>query len=120
MRKLSEIQNEDALDVVVDLIDPVIEICQDTDLKAVMEKGDKMAAVKIAIKNHKKSVLLILAILDGEPVEKYKVNLLQLPGKLLELFNDPDMMDFFKSQGLKISDASSGSATVNTEEAEVK
>ena len=33
MRKLSEIQNEDALDVIADIIDPVIEICKDEELK---------------------------------------------------------------------------------------
>lgn len=121
MRKLSEIQNEDALDVIADIIDPVIEICKDEELKKLMEnEKTKNEAIKAAIKNHKKSVLTILAVLDGEPIETYKVNLIQLPLKLLELFNDPDMLDFFRSQGLMNSDTSSGSATENTEETEEK
>lgn len=118
MRKLSEIQNEDALDAIADIIDPVVEICKDAGLKKLMEKSDKLGAAKLAIKNHKSSVLQILAVLDGEPLETYKINIIQLPMKLLELFDDPDLMDFFKLQGLMISDASSGSATENTGETE--
>ncbi len=116
MRKLSEIQNEEALDVIADILDPVIEICQDDELKEVMTKNDRMAAIKIAIKKHKEAIMLILATLDGESIETYKINLIQIPTKLLELFNDPDMAAFFQSQGLMISDAFSGSATVTTEE----
>jgi len=115
MRKLSEIQNEDALDVIADILDPVIEICQDDELKEVMTKNDRMAAIKIAIKNHKEAIMLILATLDGEPLETYKINLIQIPTKLMELFNDPDMAAFFQSQGLKISGVSFGSATETTE-----
>lgn len=114
MRKIFEIQNEDALDVIADIIDPVIEICKDEALKAVMEAGDKVTAIKMALKNHKKPVMQILATLDGETLETYKVNIIQIPTKLFELMNDPDMMAFFQSQGLMISDASSGSATETT------
>lgn len=120
MRKLSEIQNEEALDVLAEIIDPIIIICQDQELKKVMEKDDKLQAVKIAIKNHKQEVLQILAVLDGESIETYKINLIQLPLKLLELFDDPDMKSFLEVQGLMNSDASSGSATVNTEAIETK
>lgn len=121
MRKLSEIQNEDALDVLADIIDPVTEIFQDQELGKLMKlEKNKREAVKLAIKKHKKAVIHIMAILDGEPVETYKVNVLQLPLKLLELLNDPDMLDFFKQQGLMISDASSGSATESTEATEEK
>jgi len=118
MRKLSEIQNEDALDVVAEIIDPVVSMCQDEELKKVMKTGDKLQSVKVAIKNHKSEVMTILAALDGEPLETYKVNLIQLPLKLLELFNDPDMQSFLVEQGLMISDTSSGSATESIEETE--
>jgi len=115
MRKLSEIKNEDALDVLVELIDPVVLICQDMELKQVMKKNDRVQAVKIAIKNHKDEVLKILAILDGENPDTYEFNIVTLPIKLMELFNDPDMMTFFTSQGLMSSETSSGSATENIE-----
>lgn len=114
MRKMSEIQNEDALDVLVDIIDPLTEICLDKEVKKLTESKNNMGAIKVAIKNHKQAVMQILATLDGVPVEEYKVNLIQIPTKLFELLNDADMMAFFHSQGLKISGVSSGSVTENT------
>lgn len=118
MRKLSEIKNEDALDVLVDLMDPVAEICVDKSFEKAFKKGDKMGSIKLLVKNHKESIIKILAILDGEPVETYEVNVIQIPTKLFELLNDKDMMDFFDSQGLKISGMFFGSATETTEETE--
>lgn len=112
MRKLSEIQNEEALDVLADILGPVMEIAQDKNVKA---QGGKMAAIQYVIKNHKKALLMILAALDGVPYEDYNINIIQIPIKVTELLNDKDLMDFFQSQGLTISDESSGSATANTE-----
>lgn len=123
MRKLSEIKNEEALDVLADLLNPIAELSKDEGLKKVYsdkENGGKLPAVQYAIKNHKKAVLEILAILDGENPETYEVNMIQIPIKVMELLNDEDMLGFFQSQGLIVSDASSGSVTENIEEAEVK
>lgn len=120
MRKLSEIQNEDALDVIAEIIDPVIEISQDEEIKKLTSKKDRLGAVQVAIKNHKKAVLKVLAILDGESPETYKVNIIQIPVKVMELLNDKDMQDFFQSQGLIPSDASSGSVTENIKATEKK
>lgn len=114
MRKLSEIQNEEALDVLADILAPVMAIARDKVIKAKAREG-KTAAIQYAIKNHKKSVLKILAVLDGVPVEEYKINVIQIPIKVTELLNDKDMMDFFQSQGLMILQETSGSATESTE-----
>ena len=115
MRKLSEIKNGDALDVLADIMDPVVRICQDTKIKELAWKKDKIGAVQVAIKNHKKDVLHILAILDGEDPDVYEVNIVQIPIKVFDLLNDPDMAAFFESQGLMTSGKSSGSATENIE-----
>lgn len=115
MRKLSEIKNEDALDTLVELIDPIIEICKDDELKQAMNEKDRVKSIKLAVKNHKTEVTKILAILDGENPETYEFNVVTLPIKLMELFNDEDMMAFFASQGWMSSETSSGSATENTE-----
>lgn len=127
MRKLSEIQNEEALDVLADLLDPIAEISKDKEIRKpnIDEAGkpvpkSRLEIAQIAIKRHKHAVLKILSILDGVPLESYSVNLVQIPLKVYELLNDEDMMAFFQSQGLNLSDAFSGSATANTEEAEVK
>lgn len=115
MRKLSEIQNEDALDVLCDLLDPTMAIVKDPAVLVCIKKKDKLAATKVAIKNHKGSVLEILAILEGIPLSEYKVSLVELPIKVYEVLNDPVLLDFFVSQGLTNPGASSGSATESTE-----
>lgn len=127
MRKLSEIQNEDALDVLAQLLDPIAELSKDKEITAPNknEKGEdvpktKLEMIQIAIRKHKRAVLRILATLDGVPVEEYNINLIQIPLKVYELLNDEDMVAFFQSQGLNLSDAFSGSATESTGETEQK
>ena len=122
MRKLSEIKNEDALDVIAELLDPIAELSKDKEIMKpnIDEQGKKVRKSKleiaqIAIKRHKGAVMKILATLDGEPLETYSVNLIQLPLKIYELLNDEDMVAFFQSQGLNLSDAFSGSVTESTE-----
>ena len=120
MKKISEIKNEDALDVLAGIIEPTVKIASDAQIKALRAKKDKMGALKYAMANYKTEILTILALLDGENPETYEVNLVQMPLKIWECFNDPDMAAFFASQGLEISMKSFGSATVNTEATETK
>lgn len=114
MRKLSEIKNEDALEVLADIFDPITRICSDKEIRTLAGKS-RAEAVKAAVKNHKRDVLYILAKLDGEDPDKYEVNIIQIPVKIFDLLNDPDMASFFSSQGLTSSNDASGSATENTE-----
>ena len=127
MRKLSEIQNEDAIDVLADLLDPIAEISKDKGVTAPNKDEDgnpvpktRLEAVQYVMKHHNRAVLKILAILDGVPLEEYNVNVVQVPLKVYELLNDKDMLAFFQSQGLNLSGVFSGSATENTEAEEIK
>ena len=120
MRKLSEIKNEDALDVLADILEPTMEIFTDTVFKKKYDDGNIMDAVKYVIKAHKKAIIEVLAGLDGVPVNEYSVNVIEIPKRLFELLNDKDTLDFFQSQGLKISDISFGSVMGNTGETETK
>jgi hypothetical protein len=114
--KLSEIKGERALDVLADLIEPASEIMTDKMITTCAKNGEKMKAIKFAIKNHKRAVIEILAALDGvEDVDSYKVGVLTLPAKLLEILNDSEVMSLFTSQGQIVEKTSSGSATENTE-----
>ena len=116
--KLSEIKGEQALDVLADLIEPASEIMTDKMVAATAKSGQKMRAIKLAIKNHKKAVIEILAALDGADVDNYEVNVLTLPAKLLEIFNDPMVMNLFSSQVEKTEKTSSTPAMENIEESE--
>ena len=113
--KLSEYQGEAALDILADLIEPAGEIMSDKEIGEVF-KENRFKAIGLAIKNHKKAVMQILATMDGVPVEEYKCNVFSLPAKILELLNDPEMIRLFQYQGQTGDANSSGSASENTEE----
>ena len=114
MRKLSEIKGEDALDVLADVLDPIMEISADEKFVAMCRgNGKKSEIVKHLLKTHKREVLEVMAILDGEDPQTYAPPIVKLPVMLLELFNDPDLISLFQSQDTVTS---SGSATENTEE----
>ena len=113
--KLSEYQGEAALDLLADLIEPAGEIMSDKEIGDVFKKN-RFKAIGLAIKNHKKAVMQILATMDGVPVDEYKCNVFSLPVKILELLNDPEMIRLFQYQGQTGDANSSGSASENTEE----
>ena len=116
MRKLSEIKGEDALDVLADILEPAAEIMTDKELVGLVRANKRIKAVSFALKNHKKAVITILAVIDGENPETYSPGLAILPIKLLELFNDPDMIQVFYSQSPNEDGITSGSAMVSTGE----
>ena len=113
--KLSEYQGEAALDILADLIEPAGEIMSDKEIGEVF-KENRFKAIGLAIKNHKKAVMQIMATMDGVPVDEYKCNVFSLPVKILELLNDPEMIRLFRYQGQTGDANSSGSASENTEE----
>lgn len=115
MRKLSEIRGEDALDILSDILEPASEFITDDEFVKLIKKDNKVTAVAYALKNHKKAVITIMAILEGENPTTYKPPLLKLPVMLLEILNDPELMVLFPSEQTVTS---SGSATESTEETE--
>ena len=113
--KLSEYQGEAALDILADLIEPAGEIMSDKGIGEVF-KENRFKAIGLAIKNHKKAVMQIMATMDGVPVDEYKCNVFTLPVKILELLNDSELIRLFTYQGQTGDAKSSGSASENTEE----
>ena len=111
--KLSEIKGERALDVIADLMDPVMEIVSDAELKKYIDRENRLEAVKYLLKNYKKQVITCMAILHEEDPDKYEPSLVTLPAMLLELLNEPELATLFYSGGTVTS---SGSATETTEE----
>lgn len=113
--KLSEYHGEAALDILADLIEPAGEIMSDKEIGEVF-KQNRFKAIGLAIKNHKKAVMQILATMDGVPVDEYKCNVFSLPVKILEILNDPEMIQIFQYQGQTGDAKSSGSVSENTGE----
>lgn len=125
MKKLSEFKDDEALDALAELIEPAINLIGDENFRDAVRGNrekkivpDKIKAVKIALKEHKESIVKILAVLNEKPVEDFHYNLGTLPIMVLQLLNDKELLDFFKSQGEKSSATSSGSVMENIEEKE--
>lgn len=114
--KITEIEGDRALDAIVDLLDPLSEISQDKELLSLINQGQKIKAVKYALTNHRKAVIEIMAILNGETVETFKFNLITLPKMVLDILNDEEIMSLFQSQDM--TKTSSMPATESTEVAE--
>lgn len=94
--RLSEFKGDEALDVLAELCEPVLELCADEEIKnAFTGKMPKVKIIKPLIKNHKQAIKHILATLDCKPVEDYEINLLTLPIKILEVLNDPEITSLF-------------------------
>lgn len=97
--KLSDIKGEAAIDALADLMEPAAAIFADENIQRSISSGEpKLLLAKKLLKLHKKEVIKILAILDGEDPATYEPTLLSLPVKLLEILNDPDLADLFTSQ----------------------
>ena len=116
MKKLSEYRDGDALDLLADLIEPAIAIVSAEGVKEAIEAGNRINAIKCAIKGAKDSVMEVLARLEGVPVSEFHCNVITLPARLLEILNDEELIDFFTEQAqTKTSKEASGSVTENTE-----
>ena len=110
--KLSEFRDDAALELIADIIEPATEILADPAIKEAFSRS-KMAAIKVAIKNHKNAIREIVARLDGKNPEEYHFTALSLPVKLLSMFNDPDLQQLFTSSGQKEDETACSSASEN-------
>ena len=114
MRKISEYKDEEAINLLADLLDPVVLIFAEPDIAEFTRQKNYIKAIQVAIKKHIKEVMKIMAILEGVPVEEYHCDLLSLPKILLEIVNDPELQDFFTSQVQTVSEIPSGSVMETT------
>ena len=122
MKRLSEYKDEEALDLLADILSPTVEIMQDEAVQKFFNKGDENMTVAdvvtLVIKAHKKAVMQIMAALEGVPSEEYHCNIFTLPAQLMQVVNDPDLRAFFALQGQTDSASTSGSATGLSEDGE--
>ena len=111
--RLSDYKNEEAIDVLADLIEPASKIIGDAEVRRVYEgKGTRGAIIKTALKNQKKAVVEFVAYLHREDPETFEFTIPTLLNDLLDVINDPEVAQLFI---LPDTGASSGSATPNTE-----
>lgn len=123
MKKISEFKDDEAMDVLVEILEPSANLISNERFKQAIRgdkkkniKPNKLEAVKIAITDNRKDVVKIMAVLNETPVEDFHYTLLTLPTMVLQLFNDKELIDFFQYRGEMDSATHSGSVMETTEE----
>lgn len=131
--KLSEIKGERAIDAIADMIEPIARIAEDkeavklfkrekcpkgTDPKTFLLKRIR-ASVPVLLRNHKADLIEIMAAIEGTTAESYAQTLSvpKLIGDIFGLMTDSELLSLF-GLAQTTEAASSGSAQVNTQEAE--
>lgn len=113
MSKLSEIRGEAVIDVIADIIEPVVNIASDKAIEDLfkreevpdgIDKKDYAAQrlkkhVPAIIKSHRSDVIAILAALQGEDAKEYGKNLtiMRLVADTTDVLADDEFIDFFTS-----------------------
>lgn len=97
MRKLSEIKGEEALDVLAEILVPIVNIWGDEEVRKGYETN-VAKAVSIAIKNHRNEIIGIFATIDGKTYEEEleRINLVSLPADIITVLNEPAIQDLFQ------------------------
>ena len=112
MRKISEIQDGDAIDLLADILEPMAELfSKDEVMQAIRAEESRLHIAKVLLKSGKEEIIEILAALKGVPKEEYHANLVAMLADLMELINDKELMSFFQMQVSMITDDASTLAT---------
>ena len=110
---MSDIKGERTMDVIADLVEPVMNIAADKEAAALfadrecpegMEPKDyAVERIKTAVpklmKHHKNDIISIMAALEGVDIDSYKekMTLASVAVGIVELFTDEEFVDFFSS-----------------------
>lgn len=98
--KLSEIKNEQAIDVLGEILPSFQRIVTNEEITKIRSR-DKYTYIELAsaiLKNCKSDILVILATLDGKTVKTYECTLVSLFKDIFELITDPEIQDLFTLQ----------------------
>lgn len=136
MKKLSEITMEQGLDIVADILAPIMNIAEDETVRDFFtkekpqegENAIQMALRRIKsslpalIKKHKEDLIVIMAALNTQTVDEYKQSkgFMGLVKDVVSIANDEDLQGLFTSAESESINESSGSASENTEGAALK
>lgn len=97
MSRLTELKNEQAAELLAELVEPAATIFADEEIREAL-KESKMKGVKCAMKKHSKELIDLLCAVDGAERGTYKVNAMQIITKTIALLSDKDLIQAFTSQ----------------------
>lgn len=115
MKKLSDYQGEEAIELWADLLEPATKIIGDPQVANVVKSGKPPFIIASEIlKSHKEEAMNIMLRIDPTPIDGMNI-ITRLVSLVLEFMNNDDLKGFFASAGqANTEQESSGSATVNT------
>lgn len=132
MKKLSEITMDQGLDIVADILVPIMSIAEDDTVREFFtkekpkegENAIQMAlrriksSLPVLIKKHKEDLIVIMAALNTQTVDEYKQSkgFMGLVKDVVSLSNDEDLQWLFTSAESENISELSGSASENTED----
>lgn len=113
--KWNEMDFDEQCDALCMLIDPVEELTGDKELLALIRDRKLWKAAGRILLEHREAVRHILAAFDGCDPSAVRLNLLALPGKIVEILSNPDLIQLFTLQLPGLGQIYSGGASANTE-----
>lgn len=116
MKRLSDYKNEEAIELWVDLMDPILNIFEDEEVRrGVIGEASALRKAQTILRLHKGDAVKLLLRIDPTPVTGLNI-ITRLIDVLSEIENSEEFGSFFGSHRQGVTeDESSGSATENTE-----
>lgn len=114
--KISELKDERAIYSLGEMIEPLANVMADKEIVDMFRGKKRLKAISELLKKYPEDVMTILAAADGVDRKDYHCNILSLPNKILEIVNDPDVIQLFTFAETKTDDALPASASENTVE----
>lgn len=117
MKKLSDYKDEEAIDIWVELLEPISKVLQDEKVRKIITSGkNKILIATELIKLHRNEVYEILTIIDDTPIDGINL-LIRLADVLEDIGKHKELHSFFGIAG-QMPDELSTSVMENTEESE--
>ena len=119
MKKLADYKGEEAIDLWADLLDQITAILGDKEIAdAFRSKEPNIVKAKKILKLHKAEAIEIMTRIDPTPVDGLNA-ITRVVEIIMEVSKAEELKGFFSNAGQeKTANASFGSATANTEDAE--
>jgi len=115
--KLADMKGEAAIEALGKLLEPLSRIFEDDKIRDMFkENAPKAKFGSYIFTAHKKDILEILAIRDGEDIETYAPSYAEIPAKIIDLLTDEAFVMLFPSLGQNAKEERSGLQSENTEE----
>ena len=111
--KWNEMDFDAQCDALCMLIDPAEELAGDKELLGLIRDKKLWKAAGRILKEHREAVRHILAAFDGCDPSAVRMNLLALPGKIVEILSNTDLIQLFTLQLPMVGQMYSGNASAS-------